>query len=268
MRLWIKLLMVFAAWAVGVLVVTSNARVPMAEQVSIPTLAAIAVPPTLDPIPTQQIPTGAIAGVTEGREEATIIRVVDGDTVELSDGSKLRYIGIDTPETVHPTKPVQCIGPEATKKNRDLVEGRQVELEKDVSETDRLGRLLRYVYVDGVMVNEVLVQEGFAESSKYPPDTKHQARLDEAERSAQLNKWGIWSSLCAGTTPTPPYAPEVSNNGECAIKGNINSDNEKIYHLPGCGSYEKTNIDEARGEQYFCTEEEARSGGWRKAGNC
>ena len=78
---------------------------------------------------------------------AVVKRVIDGDTIELDNGKTLRYIGIDTPETKHPTKGVQCFGEEAYKKNKELVEGKRVQLEKDVSETDRYGRLLRYVFV-------------------------------------------------------------------------------------------------------------------------
>ena len=88
------------------------------------------------------------------------LRVIDGDTIKVDIDRRLydvRYIGVDTPETKHPTKGVQPYGPEASERNRQLVEGRTVQLERDVSETDRYGRLLRYVYVDKVMVNAVLI---------------------------------------------------------------------------------------------------------------
>lgn len=74
-------------------------------------------------------------------------RVVDGDTIELENGERLRYIGIDTPETKHPTKPVQCYGEDAYQINKKLVEGKTVKLVKDISEVDKYKRLLRYVYV-------------------------------------------------------------------------------------------------------------------------
>jgi len=83
------------------------------------------------------------------RERAKVIKVVDGDTIKLEDGRAVRYIGIDTPETVHPSKPVQCYGKEASDKNRELVEGKEIELEKDVSEVDKYGRLLRYIWIGG-----------------------------------------------------------------------------------------------------------------------
>ncbi len=126
--------------------------------------------------------------------ELLVVRVIDGDTIELDSGQKVRYIGIDTPETKHPTKSLECYGEEASKKNRELVEGKVVQLEKDVSETDRYGRLLRYVYVDGEMVNELLVREGYARASSYPPDIKYQDFFRSAESQAQQAGRGLWST--------------------------------------------------------------------------
>ena len=123
---------------------------------------------------------------------------IDGDTIELESGEKVRYIGIDTPETKHPNIGVECFGKEAAEKNRQLVEGKQVRLEKDVSEVDRYGRLLRYVYVEDQMVNEVLVRGGYANASSYPPDIKHQERLQKAEQEARTQNLGLWSR-CSDT---------------------------------------------------------------------
>lgn len=126
-----------------------------------------------------------------------VIRVIDGDTIKVRIGGKeysVRYIGIDTPETVAPGKPVQPYGPEATAKNKELVGGKTVRLEKDVSETDQYGRLLRYVYVGDLFVNKELVRLGYARQKAYPPDTKYQDDLIEAERQAgYFNEIGIWS---------------------------------------------------------------------------
>src|SRR4030042_2567140 len=80
-------------------------------------------------------------------EGILVTRVIDGDTIEIEGGQKVRYIGIDTPEKVDPRPSVQCYGKEAAAKNKELVEGKRVRLEKDVSETDKYGRLLRYVFV-------------------------------------------------------------------------------------------------------------------------
>jgi len=95
--------------------------------------------------------------------QAQVTRVVDGDTIEVSIGGTLyrvRYIGIDTPETVAPDRPVGCYGPEASAANKALVEGKTVTLEKDVSDVDQYGRLLRYVYVGSTFVNAELVRQG------------------------------------------------------------------------------------------------------------
>lgn len=129
-------------------------------------------------------------------ETVKVTRVIDGDTIEIEGGKKVRYIGIDTPESKHPSKPVQCFSAEATKKNKELVEGKEVRLEKDVSETDRYGRLLRYVYVGDDFINNILVSEGFAQSSAYPPDIKHQSVFDESQRQAIQNSKGLWGDIC------------------------------------------------------------------------
>jgi len=200
-------------------------------------------------------------------ENILVAKAIDGDTIELENGQKVRYIGIDTPETVDPRHSVQCYGREAANKNKELVEGKKVKLEKDVSETDRYGRLLRYVYVGKIFVNEYLVREGFAKASSYPPNIKYQEKFQEAESSARTNKKGFWSS-CSVTSGQVQSSANYSltplnNAAECKIKGNISSSGEKIYHVPGGAYYDKTSIDESKGERWFCSEQEAQSFGWR-----
>jgi micrococcal nuclease len=205
-------------------------------------------------------------------ETAKITRVIDGDTVEIEGGQKVRYIGIDTPETVDPRKPVQCFGAEASKKNKDLVEGKIVRMEKDVTDKDKYGRLLRYVYVGDDFINVEMVKQGFAYSYSYPPDIKFQNQILQAQQEAEAGKRGLWSAcpLKNTSTPTSPASTTstTSINSGCNIKGNISSAGEKIYHMEGCGSYSKTVIDESKGEKMFCSEAEAQSAGWRKALNC
>lgn len=207
-----------------------------------------------------------------------VIRVIDGDTIEIEGGERVRYIGIDTPETLDPRKPVQCFGAEASNKNKELVEGKMARLEKDIMDRDKYNRLLRYVWVDGVLINYELVKQGFAYSYSYPPDVKYQDQFINAQQEAMKLKRGLWNSCSTqNQTAIPVLAPaqtetsvalEENLNGSCLIKGNISSSGEKIYHLPGCGSYFKTKIDEARGEKWFCVESEALAAGWRKAKNC
>jgi micrococcal nuclease len=134
-----------------------------------------------------------------------VLRVIDGDTIEVGiDGvaHRVRYIGIDTPETVHPNRPVEWLGPEASAANAALVGGRTVILEKDVSETDRYGRLLRYVWTYDAgawtLVNLELLRRGLATVTTYPPDVKYADALYlPAQRAAQAAGVGLWAA-------TPP----------------------------------------------------------------
>lgn len=132
-------------------------------------------------------------------EWARVRSVTDGDTVRVDfEGGErnrpVRYIGVDTPETRHPTLGVQPFGQEASKRNAELVGGRRVCLEKDVSELDRFDRLLRYVWLeDGRMVNEVLVAEGLAVTDTFPPDVKYVERFLGAQREAAGAGRGLWA---------------------------------------------------------------------------
>lgn len=127
-----------------------------------------------------------------------VARAIDGDTIELESGEKVRYIGIDTPETKHPKKAVQCFGKEAHEKNKELVEGKYVRLERDVSERDKYGRLLRYVYVvntdsnEEIFVNAELVSKGYAHASTFPPDVKFQEIFLDGQDFAREHKLGLW----------------------------------------------------------------------------
>ena len=199
----------------------------------------------------------------ENLQQEKVTRVIDGDTIELETGQKVRYIGINTPETVDPRKPAECFGREASEKNKELVEGKIVELEKDISETDKYQRLLRYVYVDGVLVNDYLVRQGFANASSYPPDVKHQEQFLEAEQEARKDNRGLWAA-CDGSTLDQSSISQ-SKSDDCQIKGNISSSGEKIYHTPAQRYYDKTVIDQSKGERWFCTEAEAQEAGWRKS---
>jgi micrococcal nuclease len=133
------------------------------------------------------------ASSTRG-EEAAVVRVVDGDTivvaVDAGRDAKVRLIGIDTPERD------ECMYREATERMRALVAGTQVQLVRDVSETDRNGRLLRYVYVVDTFVNATMVSEGFAAAATYPPDVAHALEFIGLERVARLAKRGLWSGNC------------------------------------------------------------------------
>lgn len=132
--------------------------------------------------------------------QTTVVKkVIDGDTIEIENGQRVRYIGMNTPETVDPRRPVQCFGKEASQKNMELVLGKTVRLEKDISDRDKYGRLLRYVYImDGenkeIMVNQYLVEQGYAQVSTFPPDIKYVDVFRQAEQTAQENNRGLWNS--------------------------------------------------------------------------
>ena len=117
-------------------------------------------------------------------------RVIDGDTIEVSGRQRVRYIGIDTPEVGGIP---EYYGPEATSFNRELAGGRKVRLEKDASERDRFGRLLRFVYADGILVNAELVREGYARAVAYPPDIRYAACFAALEQEAREAGRGMWA---------------------------------------------------------------------------
>lgn len=123
-----------------------------------------------------------------------VSRVIDGDTFEIQGGIKVRLIGIDTPEMKNKNKTIDCFALEAKKKAEDLLTNKEVVLEKDVSETDRYGRLLRYVYLNGEMINDTLVKDGFAKISTFPPDVKNAQIFLASERMAREAKAGLWQA--------------------------------------------------------------------------
>jgi micrococcal nuclease len=128
--------------------------------------------------------------------DADVVRVIDGDTIVVSiDGrdDDVRYIGIDTPETVKPGTPVQCFGPAAHQLNESLVDGRRVRLVFDRERRDVYGRLLAYVYTGGRFVNAELVRRGYARTLTIAPNDSHAGlfhRLADAAGRAGKGLWG------------------------------------------------------------------------------
>jgi micrococcal nuclease len=132
---------------------------------------------------------------------ARVVRVVDGDTIRVSiDGrtERVRYIGVDTPESVKPGTPVQCYAKRAAAANAALVAGRTVRLVGDVEHRDRYGRLLAYVYRDddGAFVNAALVRDGFARTLTIPPNVEHAAEFARLASTARKAGRGLWRA-CA-----------------------------------------------------------------------
>jgi micrococcal nuclease len=128
---------------------------------------------------------------------APVLTIVDGDTIDVRlEGRtvRVRYIGVNTPETKHPKKGVEPFGKEAAEANRRLVEGKTVRLELDVEKYDRYRRLLAYVYVDDTMINAELVRQGYAQVATYPPNVKYQELFLTLQREAREAKRGLWGT--------------------------------------------------------------------------
>ncbi len=195
------------------------------------------VPPTATPLPPTVAPTSSavVLGnpVRPGETLAQLVRVIDGDTIDVSitggPATRVRLIGMDTPETVDPNRPVMCFGAEATAKTKELLAQSSGELilVKDVSETDKYGRILRYVYFKSgsstLMLNEELVRWGFAQVSTYPPDVRYQELFTNLTREARDAKRGLWNAcgtfglpLVAPTATPAPLPPTVKSDPTAA----------------------------------------------------
>ena len=129
-----------------------------------------------------------------------VVRAVDGDTIRVNRNGEeivIRFIGLDTPETVAPDRPVECYGPEASARTKELVEGGQVWLEYDEASglTDKYDRTLAFVWLDQqTMLNELLIAEGYAEEVTYTDGYAHQREFHAAERAAQSAGAGLWGA--------------------------------------------------------------------------
>lgn len=152
----------------------------------------------------------------------SVSEVVDGDTVKINMNGKvetLRLIGLDTPETVDPRKPVQCFGKEASNKAKELLSGKKVRIETDPTqgERDKYNRLLAYIYrEDGMFYNKYMIEQGYAHEYTYNTPYKYQSDFKTAQKNAQASQVGLWSpNTCNGDTTssseqTPPVATQSS----------------------------------------------------------
>ena len=227
-------------------------------------------------------------------QEAFVNRVIDGDTIEVSiqgQSYKVRLIGVNTPETKHPSKGVEYFGKEASAYTTSQLTGKTVYLQKDVSETDKYGRLLRYVWlarpttdnpneqeIGSMMFNSILVENGYANASAYVPDIRYKDFFRTRESIAKNSGYGLWGNggtqpvapLPVSPKPTPQPAP-TPNTGTGgwqetktpAANGKIiGNKNSGIYHVPGGASYHKVS---AKNAIYFNTEAQAQAAGFRRA---
>ncbi len=150
---------------------------------------------TISPVATPAA-TPTINQATTSAEITKVIvtRIIDGDTFEISDGSKVRLIGINSPEIKGEGGKSDCFALEAKNKLASLLNGKEVYLRRDVSEVDKYNRLLRYAYVDNLLVNEYMLSEGYAQVATYPPDTALSGIFVQSERQARKEKLGLWKA--------------------------------------------------------------------------
>jgi micrococcal nuclease len=170
-----------------------------------------------------------------------VVKVIDWDTIKLENGEAVRYIGIDTPETVHPSKPVQCFGKEASDKNKELVEGKLVKLEKDITDRDKYDRLLRYVWVGDLFINDDLVRQGYAYAYTYPPDVKYAEQFAQAQKEARENNRGLWTGCLeqegVEEIPSLPAEP-ILPKGETVCSYNAYNCSDFSAHAEAQGVFE------------------------------
>jgi micrococcal nuclease len=184
-----------------------------------------------------------------------VTQVVDGDTIRVGRGwrnTTVQLLGVDTPETVHPNKPIEFFGPEASEFTRETLKGKKVYLEFEPSNrVDSYSRLLAYVHLeDGTLFNARLIKEGYARVIA-PFHFRYYDEFHKYEQEARAAGIGIWSTKAKTLqVPSEVYGKIIGNK------------RKKIYHLPGQASYHRI---EERNRVYFNSEEEAVGAGYRKA---
>lgn len=174
-----------------------------------------------------------------------VARIVDGDNIVLVDGREIRYINVDTPEEG------ECFREESTKMNTDLVMGKKVTVEYDHDKIGVYGRDLAYVYLDGKMVNEELLKMGAGEFQRDINNHEYEERLIAIVETSREEKKGMWGA-CGG-------------KDGCLIKGNLDKDDNRFYHLPGFRHYGQVVMRLDLGDRWFCSEQAAISAGFTRA---
>lgn len=167
--------------------------------------------------------------------------VVDGDTIKVDmngGATTLRLIGLDTPETVDPRKPVQCFGKEASNKAKETLVGKKVRIEKDPTqgEYDKYNRVLAYIYLeDGLFYNQFMIEEGYAHEYTYATPYKYQAEFKAAQKSAETQQKGLWSSAtCSGNTTS-----SASSSAEVYYTSSYGT--SQYYYPRSCNGWKSIN---------------------------
>ncbi len=186
-------------------------------------------------------------------QEVKVVKVIDGDTVQVllnGQTQTLRLIGINTPETVDPRKPVECFGREASNKAKEILDGKIVYLEFDPSQGtyDKYNRRLSYIFLaDGTSFNKLMIREGFAYEYTYDNKYKYQEEFRSAQIEAEKNKKGLWADgACSGDVSEPVLknsssqtsSSQNSNNSSCGSKkycGDMSGCEEAKFYLNSCG---------------------------------
>lgn len=187
--------------------------------------------------------------IDEVEQVYMVTSVTDGDTIEVDiDGTKqkLRLIGIDTPETVDPRKPVECFGREASDKMKELVLGKRVKLEADStqSDKDKYGRLLRYVFLDDdTFINKAMIEQGFAYEYTYQKPYQYQQDFKQSEQEAKDAKRGLWADgVCESEQDTSyqePVQQETPDNNTVAQQtSEAVEKTEQVEPAPSASSYD------------------------------
>ena len=186
--------------------------------------------PVIEPVePKPAVPASTSKAGTTNQIPVTLVSTTDGDTIRVmynGVNEPVRYLLIDTPETNHPRLGKQPFGPEAKERNRELVNSGDLSIEFDVGEKrDKYGRLLAYVYVDGVSIQETLIREGMARVAYvYPPNTRHLTPYEEAQQEAKSKKLGIWAvedyATDSGFSSTADPEPATATKGTTEIFDN------------------------------------------------
>ncbi len=165
---------------------------------------------------------------TKGDRFYSVVRVIDGDTFSVRVGGVIktvRLIGLDTPETVHPSKPVECFGKEASLKAKQVLSGEKVRLEQDLSQgkLDKYGRLLVYVYLeDGTNFNKMMIEEGYAFEYTYNIPYKYQVEFKLAEKQARISKRGLWADGVCETEDVLPVVSKTQTKKILPVSANVN----------------------------------------------
>jgi micrococcal nuclease len=144
---------------------------------------------------------------------AKVVAVLDGDTIVIAGGQKVRYVGLNTPESHHPDKLPEYCGREAFEANRRLVAGQSVRLEFDDRRRDKYGRLLAYVYVDNLFVNAELIRQGYAQVSTYKENQRYHEEFERLQQSAIAARRGLWGGCIDIRMPPAPSKPKTDRRG-------------------------------------------------------